>query len=721
MEQSTLNKSSSPNPSSDISKSDLNPESSPKQNDNDNDSVGSVEQDPFSIPIPVKKKPSLLIDTNDQSTLKKVKILVSDEDSPRSPKDSSLGPGGAIKVVKRVTKLSSPMENSKSNLESVNSTDLLPRLPSENASTLKRDGTPDLKIENYSPSSPITDFGFIDFSTGANVEELKSKAELDVDRLSISNISEINLKPEGHIEDAPKSSFNDDDAFDNQKPLDFAELPKKTQQKQKSQTPTDNKMVKFSPSTTSTAKRAVKKVDQGDKNILNKVVKSQSRDLSEIRQEPNIFDEFDQPQPQSDGSESSESINNSPSYNAKRYEKQLKQPKKPEIISSAQQIKERKEVSKPKDPQKPAKDPSRPREASKDQPRDKTSRENTKTRKPSKKGPLEHKLRSEDNRTVRSVQGVPYIGLVKEQKARALTIQNDRAEMDWWEIKYNRFKKNSKFAIENSKKSFGLWESTIRNIEGKFGTGVGSFFRLLRWLVLMNCITAGVYLIVYAPAISRNRTSVIGPSLYATFPTTLPYNNSSIDSGPVLLLLSVSYLIFSVIQMIKRLRNEFLKDNRMSTDKLFPFSTSVFTSWNFGTKGKEATSNQYYAIANLFRGLITNEEIEEKKRKYKHQHFLARRVTGVAISAMLLLFSGFLIQLSSSHDQTWITAVKNLRRLFGGSENDTSKDTPVLISFLNLVLPTLFELIARIMTFADPVTEQAFAIFLSFFAKMGVI
>lgn len=38
--------------------------------------------------------------------------------------------------------------------------------------------------------------------------------------------------------------------------------------------------------------------------------------------------------------------------------------------------------------------------------------------------------------------------------------------------------------------SFELWYDPLKKIEGTFGTGVASFFKLLRWLFLVNLMIA---------------------------------------------------------------------------------------------------------------------------------------------------------------------------------------------------------------------------------------
>ena len=44
--------------------------------------------------------------------------------------------------------------------------------------------------------------------------------------------------------------------------------------------------------------------------------------------------------------------------------------------------------------------------------------------------------------------------------------------------------------IKDLADSFELWYDPLKKIEGTFGTGVASFFKLLRWLFLVNLMIA---------------------------------------------------------------------------------------------------------------------------------------------------------------------------------------------------------------------------------------
>eukprot|EP00834_Sanchytrium_tribonematis_P000592 NODE_11_length_54881_cov_1.430718.p5 type:complete len:663 gc:universal NODE_11_length_54881_cov_1.430718:30744-28756(-) len=614
-----------------------------------------------------RKKPSIIqVETNsgDPSTLKKVKRVVksSEQEEPKSPtsiNESMENKKNSVRKVTRGPRIPDADQSINSSLDMSNGDKV-------DSDTLKRDGSP-LRI-NFEGSTNA------DF-TLESIELVKNKKSFD--DLSITNLSVIDLKPEEplNFEPPPKVDKLDDETDESfvrtSVALEFPEIKSR------------NSKPAASNIAPTQGRRAIKKVDQGDRSNLISMSQSKSRN-TEIRQGAEIIEKVEEKEEtqdakieiESNSDESSEGDNNAEGkFNAKNYELKPRPAKKPEVIKSF-----RKDAT--SDSQK-----------------------------------LSDKLRS-----VRSHEGVPFVGLVKEQKTRAIKIENERADMGWAAIKFNRFQKNALFAIENFKKSFSLWEGTIRTLEGKFGTGVGSFFRLLRWLVLTNLMTAILYSIAFIPA-AQTPKGLSGAAFYATFPSYINFDADNYTaSAPLLLLLIIVFLVFSMVQMLRRLRDEYLKDNRISSDEKCPFSTAAFTSWNFGTKGKEASLNQYFAIANVFRTLITAEEIEEKKKEYKNKLFLARRICGVLITCLLLGISAMLIVASVTKRPEWNTFTQALKGGTGNSSSiDSSKDTPFLIATLNLILPSMFEIIAKIMTFADPVTEQAFAIFLSFFAKMGVI
>ena len=627
-----------------------------EKNSNSNPEEMSLNDSQILTLSPKKKLPALSIETNSGSVRKVRKVGKTTEE---------ISPTGS-NTLHHKAKRPSKLQEQESNMESM--TVSMMSLP-------KISEPEDFKKE--SPISP-TKAAQLNFST-VPPPTLSALVIEDKNRLSISNLSVIDLKPEGIIDESEVPHVEEIDAtLDLGVTLEFPqEIRKKKSNGRESKATNEN--IK------TTQARKVKPVEQAIKLIpANKIIKSAS---NEIRQAPTIIstEELNVNKSESSSSSSSESEKSEhPSFNAKKYELQQKSPKRPEIMKSS--IK-------------------------------------------NKRNTTESQTISDKLKSIRSNDGVPYVGLVKDVRTRAIKIENDRAELGWFAIKYNRFQKNTIFAIENGKKTISLWESTIRKLEGKFGTGVGSFFRLLRWLVIINFMTAVLYSFAFIPAISKPPRTFDDSSFYASFPIRIKFSDADIvDSAPVLIVLMVLFFIFSITQLIRRLRDEFLKDSNFAAEDNYSFSTAAFTSWNFGTKGKEASLNQYFAISNVFRTLITAEEIEQKKKEYKNKYFLARRVSGIAISALLIGISGYLIFLSTlSYDinddttKSWRAIIDPIKLIFIKNKEETSKDTPVLIAILNLMLPPMFEIIAKIMTFADPVTEQAFAIFLSFFAKMGVL
>ena len=638
------------------------------------------------IMTPTKKGPPLKleIDAKPSNSIRRVKKLVrepSQDEQQKSPASSTTETSGRQNTIKKVSR-SNKMAEVQRDTDSNNSLEL----PVMDTGFMPPPGPPKSPLKNLKMQDqiPQIEVDSLEFNLENSTEQLKHQS-LAHD-LSISNMSDIDFKPEGQINDTLEF-----DNFNAKPPviLDFPDPSKRAQRPSKtSLAPSTN--VRSTPldannnPRATNGRRQVKQVNQGDKATLmhNQNIRQEPKIVESKIPEDTLHHKIDETKidvaddDKSNSSKSSSSGDSQhPSFHAKKYESPAKKPKQPEILKS-----------------------------------NKYSHHNL------IKGDVTD---SQKIKSTRSHDGVPYVDLVKEQKTRAIRIENERADMGFWELYYNRFQKNALFAIENAKKSLSLWESTIRKLEGKFGTGVGSFFRLLRWLVIMNTITAIMYSIIYIPAWQKRQVS--GASFYASFPIMIAYGESTYFAAPILLVLMIIYLIFSVTQMIRRLKDEYLKDSRISTDEVFPFSTAAFTSWNFGTRGKEASLNQYFAIANVFRTLITAEEIEEKKKEYKNKFFIARRVSGLLISGALLTISGYLINLSSGGNASWNYFARTVRIILTGTGNDSSRDTPFLIAMLNLVLPTMFEIIAKIMTFADPVTEQAFAIFLSFFAKMGVI
>lgn len=60
--------------------------------------------------------------------------------------------------------------------------------------------------------------------------------------------------------------------------------------------------------------------------------------------------------------------------------------------------------------------------------------------------------------------------------------------------------------------SYEIWYSSLKTIEGQFGSATSSYFRFLRWLFLMNVFVTAVTLlfIVFPQLTFENTTKLLG-------------------------------------------------------------------------------------------------------------------------------------------------------------------------------------------------------------------
>jgi hypothetical protein len=168
-------------------------------------------------------------------------------------------------------------------------------------------------------------------------------------------------------------------------------------------------------------------------------------------------------------------------------------------------------------------------------------------------------------------------------------------------------------------------------------------------------------------------------------------------------------------------------------DQVYPFATVAFASWNFSIETQELSKNQQDAISTVLKTLISKKELAGKivplSTSQKIKLFL-RRLLANLLSFVVLGGTGFIIFDSvQSCRSTTNRFMFNLQSIFTKTSKsydhcDTSNDTPFspyLVSVFNLVLPPVFNALARFEQYADPQWELRATLARSYLIKVASI
>ena len=310
-------------------------------------------------------------------------------------------------------------------------------------------------------------------------------------------------------------------------------------------------------------------------------------------------------------------------------------------------------------------------------------------------------------------------------KKKKMLIANKRSQMNVLQRFIYDFRT---WYQQHSKRFFskwGIWSSHLRNIESRFGTGIGSYFILYRWTFVMNLFLASIWIafvmiIGYVQMLQNNgygvelfwrahqsdgywnipnldlmsnATSKLPPKhpldygiliqeflsgkgsfqrsffFYGNYRADIQLGGGfSVYSMDVayFLIVCFTYLI-SAILIIRRIKTLFISRPGLGNfvvDDYSPFGTAVFCSWDYRFKTVSAVENQHYAVTMVLKTLLSHIEIKKKNEAMSQDDYtrtIIRRIVGNLVTIVLLAGTVFMILVTMT--------IENDSLKIGGIEN----------------------------------------------------
>ncbi|XP_055994879.1 transmembrane channel-like protein 7 [Sorex fumeus] len=287
-----------------------------------------------------------------------------------------------------------------------------------------------------------------------------------------------------------------------------------------------------------------------------------------------------------------------------------------------------------------------------------------------------------------------------------------------------------------------LWRDNIRSIEGKFGTGIQSYFSFLRFLVLLNSV---IFLIIFTLVLLpvllteykiTNSSFVLIPSkdvdaqcrVYPLSSSGLIYfysyiidllsgtgfledtslfyghytidrvrfQNFTYDLSLAYLLSTIAYLGLSLLWIVKRSVEGF-KINLIRSEEYFQsYCNKVFAGWDFCITNRSMAELKHSSLRYELRADLEEERIrqkiaertsEEKLRIYSLRLFLNALVLGLLAACFYAIYQATVFSQEHMNKETdKMVFGENLLILYLPS---------IVITLANFVTPILFAKIIR--------------------------
>eukprot|EP00051_Salpingoeca_urceolata_P004967 m.69256 g.69256 ORF g.69256 m.69256 type:complete len:864 (-) comp13970_c0_seq2:117-2708(-) len=199
-----------------------------------------------------------------------------------------------------------------------------------------------------------------------------------------------------------------------------------------------------------------------------------------------------------------------------------------------------------------------------------------------------------------------------------------------------------------------LWNSTMRSIEGRYGSGVASFYEFVRWLFVLNavlCIFWSGLLVVPQALEGVNRTETFSASDIVTGDNYLAESLLFMGSysGPnnvddeyniplAYFLVPIGSFVLVLLAIARRMAQRYgRKTHHEDAGVLFPFSELAFASWDHMLTQQRSAHFKNKAIRAAMLELLAEAEQRAVVRTTTEQNkLLAKRIAvNVVVAAML--------------------------------------------------------------------------------------
>ncbi|XP_056309486.1 transmembrane channel-like protein 5 [Danio aesculapii] len=282
-----------------------------------------------------------------------------------------------------------------------------------------------------------------------------------------------------------------------------------------------------------------------------------------------------------------------------------------------------------------------------------------------------------------------------------------------------------------------VWQDTLKEIGGRFGTSVLSYFLFLKWLLKFNVFSFVINFcfitipqIVHAPNIShvtgfRGLELLTGVGYFNQ--TVLfygGYDGEVIVSKPAYnmqlayFFTIAAYMVLCGLSLIYSMSRTFQKNFVLETGPVSGGAWRLLCSWDFSVVNEKAIQ---YNKNNL--GIQLKESLSERLQM-KNKISLSDRIKHLSLNLVAWLLC--LLLAVGSGAGIYFLGTEQLTFSFNQDPNDLVSEAstlllPVVVSLINLIVPLLYSLIGKMETYSNPRAKIYISITRNIILKMSLL
>ncbi|XP_056392113.1 transmembrane channel-like protein 7 [Hyla sarda] len=356
------------------------------------------------------------------------------------------------------------------------------------------------------------------------------------------------------------------------------------------------------------------------------------------------------------------------------------------------------------------------------------------------------------------------LSMQEKRKLRDEQMKYSQNTTGWtlWKDNTRNFSRKFRYDTFAFLKHLWLWRSNIHDIEGKFGTGIGSYFSFLRFVVLLNfvifllmfCFTILPLVISKLEVFNSTQISLAETACSKYSPpkqvlkyfysnivdllsgtgfleiTYLFYGFYTIDSVTVYdfryslplayVLVTIVYLLLSIFWIVKRAVAGFKRSLVNDEDRFQSFCNKIFAGWDFCIK------DQYYA--RLKHGSLLHElqtDLAEERLRHRKQKRTQRET--IKIYSLRIFMNIIVITvLCCCFYAIYLATVYSQEKSNASTQKDDRLSLlveylpSIVITIANFITPIIFEIIVRYEDYS-PAFEIRFTLIRCVFVRLASI
>ncbi|KAK3552740.1 hypothetical protein QTP86_022150 [Hemibagrus guttatus] len=290
--------------------------------------------------------------------------------------------------------------------------------------------------------------------------------------------------------------------------------------------------------------------------------------------------------------------------------------------------------------------------------------------------------------------------------------------------------------VASARKSLAIWQDALKEIGGRFGTSVLSYFHFLKWLLLFNIISLLINFsfitipqIVHSPNIThtvnfRGLELLTGAGYFNQ--TVLFYGGYNgeviVNQPPYNMQLAyfftiAAYMVLCGVLLIYSMARSFQKNFVLVSGPAYGGAWRLLCSWDFSVVNEKAIQNHKNNLS-----IQLKETLSER---------LQRKAT-LSVSTVLKRLALYLVAwtlcvcLAIGSCAAIYFLQSDESQLVSGFTDDLNAEAstlilPVVVSLINLVIPLTFSLVNKMEHYTNPRTNIYIGIMRNVLLKMSIL